>query len=116
MKSTRLNFYKRHFGCRHDGETVLKAGENAFFPSDPHHLSLRTASDGTTTNRFQSHLLLEQIGIQPEMTAAEVTALVRSQIDKTVAHSDHPEGQREVATLLQAVVDFCEEAVIDKQN
>ncbi len=116
MKKTRLDLYKGYFGCQHNGETVLKAGEQAFFPSDPHGAPLQSIDGGGITNRFQSHELLEQIGIQPEMTAPEITALARKKLRDTVAGTDHMEGREEMAALLKAVLDFCEDPVTDAQD
>ncbi|MBU1018122.1 hypothetical protein KKA33_03800 [Patescibacteria group bacterium] len=115
-RNTRLDLYRHHLKCQHDGEVVLKAGERAFFPSSPHHATFRSMGDGGETNRFQSNMLLEQIGIHPEMTAAEITALIRRRLSRTVTDSQNPTGQEELTVLLQSVVDFCEETIIEKEG
>jgi len=114
VRNTKLDFYKVHFKCQHDGETVLKAGEMAFFPGGPHDASMRLLDDKTITDRFPSNFLLEQIGIKSTMTAPEVVTLVRKCLEKTMVPSDHPEGQEELSVLLQSVLQFCEEEVNDQ--
>ena len=115
-RSTRVDEYKRYLKCQHDGEVVLKAGEHCFFPDSLHCTPSQSKNNGTSTNCFQSHELLSQMGIKTEMTATEIVALIRRRLDRMVIDEKHPTGQQEIVTLLKSVVDFCEEPIIEKDS
>ncbi len=82
MEKDRLQIYRKHFNCRHDGETLLVAAEHALFPEGPHNMPLQKLDDGSVTNRQSSRKNFEEWGVRAEMTRDEIISLL-SQIDVT---------------------------------
>jgi len=65
---TRLDYYKDHYGCRHDGETVLHAASMGEF-AEQH---TRSIVDNVVYMRVSLAEMLKRLGIRPSMPRKKI--------------------------------------------
>ncbi len=120
MSKTQLAHYKKKWGCKHDGEVVIKAASSRFFP-------LFWMGDKST--QPSSSAILQRLGIESAMSRDEITVLISDllgpgniemkrliednfspePVTESEAEQQSVEKMRErLRNILEQVVCFCE--------
>ena len=72
MPQRKIDDYKQHYNCSHDGEALLMAADMDFFPEGPHNAPFQALEGGGFTNHPSTRTLFEAWGIEIESNRDEI--------------------------------------------